>query len=90
MPPTSDWDRAADAIARLSHINASATDVAQQMGMDADVFRRFFTRWTGISPTRFQQARAADRARTLLRSGHDVLSAALDAWWRSRTEASAT
>jgi len=79
MPPTSDWDRAAEAIAQLGHPNASAADVARQMGMEADAFRRFFTRWTGISPTRFQQARAADRARTLLRSGHDVLSAALDA-----------
>jgi AraC family transcriptional regulator of adaptative response/methylated-DNA-[protein]-cysteine methyltransferase len=75
MTSSTDWHRAARAITLLSTPQADATAVATALAMDADAFRKFFTKWVGISPTRFQQVRAADRARALLRAGKDVLSA---------------
>jgi AraC family transcriptional regulator of adaptative response/methylated-DNA-[protein]-cysteine methyltransferase len=77
MTPPSDWDRAAEAIERLSAAEATPAQVAQAMAMDAESFRRFFTRWVGISPTRFHQAQVAARALTAGSSGpgrlHDVI-----------------
>ncbi len=79
MTSRSEWDTAADAIGRLNAPDADPAAVARALGMTPDAFRRFFTRWTGISPTRFRQAQVAARARAMLRGGHDVLSAALHA-----------
>jgi AraC family transcriptional regulator, regulatory protein of adaptative response / methylated-DNA-[protein]-cysteine methyltransferase len=76
MTDLSEWRRAAHAIALLDARDSAPSIVAQALGMDDEAFRRFFTRWAGISPTRFRQVRAADRARRLLRAGRDVLSAA--------------
>jgi AraC family transcriptional regulator of adaptative response/methylated-DNA-[protein]-cysteine methyltransferase len=42
-------------------------------------FQRLFTRWAGISPKRFLQARTAERALQLLSEGRSVLDAAYEA-----------
>lgn len=52
---------------------------ARAAGLSAAHFQRLFTRWAGISPKRFVQARAADRATQLLRRGTPALDAAFGA-----------
>ncbi len=79
MAPLTDWQRAGRAIELLEAPGADPAGVARALGMDPEPFRRFFTRWVGISPTRFLQSRTADHARALLRAGHDVLSATYEA-----------
>jgi AraC family transcriptional regulator of adaptative response/methylated-DNA-[protein]-cysteine methyltransferase len=62
----------AEARPRLAEIAAAA-------GLGEFQLQRLFTRWAGISPKRFLQALALDRAQTRLRASADVLSASLDA-----------
>lgn len=54
-------------------------DVARAAGLSEAHFQRLFTRWVGISPKRFVQARLADSVIALLRNGRTALDTALEA-----------
>lgn len=54
-------------------------EVARAAGLSPCHFQRLFTRWAGISPKRFLQFLAAERARNSLRGSATVLDAAFEA-----------
>ncbi len=56
----------------------SLAEMAAAAGLSPHHFQREFTRWTGLSPTKFVQALTHARARTSLQRGASVLDAALD------------
>jgi AraC family transcriptional regulator of adaptative response/methylated-DNA-[protein]-cysteine methyltransferase len=79
MIAPSDYTRIARAIAWLddnARSHPALTDAASAAGLSAAHFQRLFTRWVGISPKRFLQARTADAALEILRGGHSMLDAA--------------
>jgi AraC family transcriptional regulator, regulatory protein of adaptative response / methylated-DNA-[protein]-cysteine methyltransferase len=57
----------------------SLEDVAAHLGLSPHHFQREFSRWVGVSPKRYLQHLALDRARTLLRDRFTVLDAAYGA-----------
>jgi AraC family transcriptional regulator of adaptative response/methylated-DNA-[protein]-cysteine methyltransferase len=81
MIAPSDYTRIARAIAWLDAHAAdrpALADAARGAGLSDAHFQRVFTRWVGISPKRFLQARAADDALRLLRAGRSSLDAAYE------------
>jgi len=82
MIAPSDYTRIARAIAWLDEHASDGpalSDAAKASGLSPAHFQRLFTRWAGISPKRFLQARTAERALHLLTKGHSVLDAAYEA-----------
>ena len=81
MIAPSDYTRIARAIAWLdehAHRHPALADAARAAGLSDAHFQRVFTRWAGISPKRFLQARTAESALHLLRDGRSVLDAAYE------------
>lgn len=81
MIAPSDYTRIARAIEWLdTHASdkPALVDAARSAGLSGAHFQRVFTRWVGISPKRFLQARAADDALRLLRAGRSSLEAAYE------------
>jgi AraC family transcriptional regulator of adaptative response/methylated-DNA-[protein]-cysteine methyltransferase len=77
-----DYERIARAIAFLAQHAArqpTLAEVARAAGLSEFHFQRLFRRWAGVSPKRFLQYLAADRAAGALRRGRPVLAAAYDA-----------
>lgn len=82
MIAPSDYTRIARAIEWLDANAAqhpSLGDAATAAGLSGPHFQRLFTRWAGISPKRFLQARTAEAAARLLRDGRPALDAAYTA-----------
>ena len=82
MIAPSDYTRIARAIAWLQEHAGEhpvLNDAARAAGLSEAHFQRLFTRWAGISPKRFLQARTAETALRLLRDGRPVLDAAYEA-----------
>lgn len=76
----SDEDRIGEALALLETEGApSLEDLAAAVDLSPSHFQRLFRRWVGVSPKRYQQARALERAKPLLRGGESVLESALGA-----------
>ncbi len=81
MIAPSDYTRIARAIEWLDAHAAehpALADAARASGLSEAHFQRLFTRWAGISPKRFLQARTAETALRLLREGRPVLDAAYE------------
>ncbi|HYV99206.1 MAG TPA: bifunctional helix-turn-helix domain-containing protein/methylated-DNA--[protein]-cysteine S-methyltransferase [Gemmatimonadaceae bacterium] len=79
MIAPSDYTRIARAISWLdehSGAHPALADAATAAGLSSAHFQRLFTKWAGISPKRFLQARTAETALSLLRAGRPVLDAA--------------
>ncbi|SRR6266702_1247390 len=77
-----DYERIASAIRYLDrhhttqpHLNA----LAQSVGLSPFHFHRLFSTWAGITPKDFLQCLTLEHARSLLRTGDNVLDAALTA-----------
>jgi AraC family transcriptional regulator of adaptative response/methylated-DNA-[protein]-cysteine methyltransferase len=51
----------------------SLEDLAREMGMSAAHFQRLFTKWSGVSPKKFQQYLALGHAKALLRDHFTTL-----------------
>lgn len=82
MIAPSDYTRIARAITWLDTHAAERPalgEAARAAGLSNAHFQRLFTRWAGISPKRFLQARTAERALQLLSDGRSVLDAAYEA-----------
>jgi AraC family transcriptional regulator of adaptative response/methylated-DNA-[protein]-cysteine methyltransferase len=82
MIAPSDYTRIARAITWLDEHSSEGPalgDAARASGLSPAHFQRLFTRWAGISPKRFLQARTAERALQLLSDGRSVLDAAYEA-----------
>jgi len=76
---SSDHARVADAIRILSERwrdPPPLPELASEVGLSGAHFQRMFRRLTGVSPKRFTQSLAADRAEALLRRRAPVLEAA--------------
>jgi len=79
---TDDYARVERAIGFLERHAArhpSLAEVARGAGLSPAHFQRLFTRWAGISPKRFLQFLARERAVDLLRRSATVLDAAYEA-----------
>lgn len=79
-----DYDRVvARAIATLTDAEPGddlpLADLAKRAGLSPFHFQRVFRRWAGVSPKRFQQYLALNRAKTTLAQAGSVLDAAYDA-----------
>ncbi len=62
-----DWVRRARAMLEVGvHRRSSIEAVARQLGLSSTVFRRKFTRLTGLSPSRYRTIRSIDRACELM------------------------
>ena len=55
----------------------SLAELAAHVGLSEFHLQRLFARWAGISPKRFLQFLAKERARAALRAGEDVMGASL-------------
>lgn len=78
----SDYERIARAIRFLdAHFRErpELADAARAANLSPYHFQRLFSRWAGISPTRFLHAISVAHARRLLRENESVLAAALEA-----------
>ena len=77
-----DYQRVAAALEFLSSHWESQPDletIAAQAGLSPFHFQRLFSRWAGISPTRFLGCLTLERAKQALRQGAGVLDASLEA-----------
>ena len=79
---TRDYQRVERAIGFL-HENfrdqPSLDEIAQAASLSRHHFQRLFTRWAGVSPTRFMQSLSLEEAKNALRRSESVLEASLDA-----------
>lgn len=81
MSEAQDFERVRAAIALLARNwkkQPGLDEMAAAAGLSPAHFQRLFTRWAGISPTRFVQYLTLDRARRLLASSRPVLETALE------------
>ena len=67
------------AIERLDNSDTpiSLEDLAAEMNLSPAYLQRLFSKWTGVSPKRYQQFLALDHAKTLLRAHHSTLDTAV-------------
>jgi len=72
-------ERAIGFLERHAARSPSLAEVARGAGLSPAHFQRLFTRWAGISPKRFLQFLARERAVDLLRRSATVLDAAYEA-----------
>lgn len=74
------FDLIGRALARLDGAETppSLDDLAGELGASPAHLQRVFTAWVGVSPKRYAQHLAVDRARELLRDRRAVLDVALD------------
>ncbi|GLQ35238.1 6-O-methylguanine DNA methyltransferase [Amylibacter marinus] len=68
--------RALDYIEANRATNPSLAQVAEAAGLSPTHFQRVFTKWTGVSPKKYQQYLTLDVAKTLLRDAHNTLETA--------------
>jgi AraC family transcriptional regulator of adaptative response/methylated-DNA-[protein]-cysteine methyltransferase len=81
MIAPAEFPRIARAIAWLdahAREHPSLAEAARAAGLREAHFQRLFTRWAGISPKRFLQARTAETALRLLRAGRPALDTAYE------------
>lgn len=77
--PERDYERVAGLIAYLraqQPRQPGLSELARQAGLSESHLQRLFTRWAGVSPKRFLQHLALERARPVLAAGGTVLEAA--------------
>ncbi len=76
-----DYDRMAEAIRFIDETcdeQPGLDDVAAHLGLSAAHFQRMFSRWTGVSPKKYQQYLTLNHAKFLLQKRHTVLDTALE------------
>ncbi len=76
----SDYERVARAIHFIDETRDTQPgldEVAAHLGLSAAHFQRLFSRWTGVSPKKYQQYLTLNHAKTLLQQRNSVLDTAL-------------
>jgi AraC family transcriptional regulator of adaptative response/methylated-DNA-[protein]-cysteine methyltransferase len=70
---------AIDWLRRHADAQPSLGDLAAQVGLSEFHLQKLFARWAGVSPKRFLQYPAKERAQAALMAGEDVMGASLSA-----------
>ncbi len=80
-PKITEYDRMAEAIrfidATREH-HPGLDEIAAHLGLSPAHFQRLFSKWTGVSPKKYQQYLTLDHAKALLRDRFTVLDTALE------------